>query len=387
MEVIAEITGMAHGGDGVCRIEDQVCFVPFALPGDRLRIQIVRQAKGVLWGELDEVIEPSPHRVPAEGCCPFQGTCGACGWLHFAYPGQAEWKRRIVVDSLQRIARLDADVAWAEDASLRTAYRTRAEFHGDGERWGFYLRGTHALQPVRNCPLCHPRLNAVLERLWGVPLADSVEITVNPEGDEVLVWAKRPHDALKRVFGESADSLRSGTERAAFLFDGVPVVNGTFTQSSLLLNRMLLRIVHEMTGPAKSVLDLYCGSGNFSLGLAGRARVLGLDHNRAAVEAAASLGAGEYRSGDESAFRRALREGPWDAVLLDPPRAGAKGIAAEIDADRVGALVYVSCDPATLARDLKTLTGRGWRLARVVAVDMFPNTPHVETVCRLEPAG
>src|SRR5690606_28505311 len=132
MDAVVDITGVAHGGDGVCRIDDRVCFVPYALPGDRLRIVVEREAKGVLWGVLADIVEPSPHRQDATGCCPVGRHCGACGWLHFAYPAQAEWKRRIVLDSLQRIARVEADVEWVEDPELRLGYRTRAEFHGDG---------------------------------------------------------------------------------------------------------------------------------------------------------------------------------------------------------------------------------------------------------------
>jgi tRNA/tmRNA/rRNA uracil-C5-methylase (TrmA/RlmC/RlmD family) len=382
MEVVAEITGVAHGGDGVCRVEEWVCFVPYALPGDRVRVRIERRAKGVLWGAIEEVLEPSPFRVEAAGCCPLHGTCSACGWLHFSYPGQAEWKQRIVTDSLKRIAGIEAAVEWVEAPELRLGYRTRGEFHGDGERWGFYLRGTRELQAVRSCPLCHPRLNEALDRLWKLRLRDSVEITVNPEGQEMLVWTKRPNDELRRLFPES-NALHDGRARRSFFFDGVPIVNGTFSQSSLLLNRLLVGLVRDCVGSPKRVLDLYCGNGNFSLGL-GAERVLGFDHNRSVVEAAAALGKGEYLAGDENAFRGALREGTWDVVLIDPPRTGAKGIVGEITPERAESVVYISCDPATLARDLKTLTGHGWKLARVAAVDMFPNTPHVETVCRLE---
>jgi 23S rRNA (uracil1939-C5)-methyltransferase len=367
-------------------VEEQVCFVPYALPGDRIRVRIERQAKGVLWGAIEEFVEASPHRVGAEeACCPVQGSCSACGWLHFGYPGQAEWKRRIVSDSLQRLAKIEADVEWVEDAALRRGYRTRGEFHGDGKAWGFYLRGTHEVQPVRACPLCHPRLNEGLRRLWEAPFADSVEMTVNPEGDEIQVWTKRPRRELSGLFSD-VNSLHDREKRASFLFDGVPVVNGTFTQSSLLLNRLLVKVVHECVGSPKRVLDLYCGNGNFTLGLEGVGRVVGIDHNRAVVEAAASRARGdwEYRAGDEELIRRGLRDARWDVVVIDPPRTGAKEIVGDISPERVGSVVYVSCDPATLARDLKTMTAAGWKLERVVAVDMFPNTPHVETVCKLE---
>jgi 23S rRNA (uracil1939-C5)-methyltransferase len=383
MEHLIEITGAAHGGDGVGRIDGRVCFVPYAFPGDRLRIQIQREAKGVLWGEILEIVEPSPHRSGGAGCVPHQESCGACAWRAFSYPGQAEWKRRIVAESLKRIGGIEVKVDWIEDRGLRLGYRTKAELHGDGEQWGFYRRGTHELHPVRECPLCHPRLNAAIERLWQVKASASVELTVNPEGEDVLAWSKWPVPKLQDVFPQT-NTIEDRFERASFRFDGVPVVNGAFSQSSLLLNRLLLRATHALVGPAKSVLDLYCGSGNLSLGLAKQARVLGLDHSGAAVHAAASVGIGEYRAANEGAFQETLRKEAFDVVLLDPPRQGAKNIADALGEAKAQAIVYVSCDPATLARDLKTLALRGWQVTRLVAVDMFPHTPHVETVCRLE---
>jgi 23S rRNA (uracil1939-C5)-methyltransferase len=374
----ADITAVAHGGYGVCRLEGRVCFVPYALPGDRVRVRVTGRSKGILWGAMDEILDPSPDRV--EPCCPYFGRCGACAWLHFGYPAQAEWKRRMVGDCLARIAGIETDVDWAEDPNLRTGYRTRAEFHGSNGRLGFYASGSHTVVDIERCPLCHENLNAALQRLRALSMPDSVEILVNPEGPEVLIWAKRPHPSLVEHFG-TVDSPHSEHPHQ-FVYDGIPIVNGAFSQSSLLLNRVLVRTVHDMTGAAGRVLDLYCGNGNLSLGLRATGEVLGLDHNRHAVEAADAVRRGSYRVADEAAFHFAL-ERAWDMILLDPPRTGAKSIAgrlAEAHADRI---VYVSCDPATLARDLKRIAAGGWRLLRAVAVDLFPHTAHVETVCLL----
>lgn len=376
-----EITGLAHGGDGVGRIEGQVCFVPYALPGDVVRVRVTRRARGVLWASIEGIVERSPHRTG--GDCPVFGRCGGCTWLHFAYPAQAEWKQRIVRDCFERIAGLEVETAWVDVPELRLGYRTRAEFHGARGRWGFFARGTHDIMDIPSCPLCHPRLNEAFATLRQLSVTQSVELTANPEGDEVLAWARPGHIQLKKLFpGSGAPAARG--ERAGFVFDGVPVVNGAFSQSSLLLNRALRRVVDEAVGDASAVLDLYCGSGNFSLALADKARVLGIDHDRAAIGAAQSMGRGEFRLGDEAAFRAAVDEAPWDVVLLDPPRAGAKPVAQAVAESAARAVVYVSCDPATLARDVKTLTARGWRAARVTVVDMFPNTAHIETVCRFE---
>ena len=377
---VASISSLAHGGHGVCRIAGQVCFVAYGLPGDVVRVRVAKESKGVLWGVIEEIVEASPDRVP-QPCCPKFGACGGCAWLHFAYPAQAQWKRRIVNDCLQRIAKVECDVAFEENAELRLGYRTRAEFHAHEGRLGFYAPESRTAVDIEHCPLCHEHLNRALERLRALPLKDSIEVIVNPEGPEIMIAGKRPQRSLREAF-DCVNAL-DDPKPHQFLFDGVPIVNGAFAQSSLLLNRLLAGTVLRMIGDASSVLDLYCGNGNLSLQLSKEVRVLGLDHNRRAVRAANEIGRGAYRAGDETDFRLALKD-TWDVVLIDPPRTGAKNIADALAESPCNKIVYVSCDPATLARDLKTMTGRGWRLLEVVALDLFPHTAHIETVCRLE---
>ncbi len=375
-----EITGAAHGGDGVGRLDGLVCFVAGALPGDTVRARVVRRAKRALWATIEEVVAPSPDREA--GRTPHSG---ADAWVHFRYPAQAAWKQRIVCETLRRVGGIEVDLGWREDAALRNGYRTRAEFHGDGQHFGFFARGTHRVVDTESCALCHPRLNDALARLRPLGLKGSVTVTVDPEDEAQLVWTKFTKRTLKQAF-PGADTPQDTGARSAFVFDGVPVVNGCFSQPSLLLNRLLLDEVRTQAGQPGTVLDCYAGSGNLSLGLAGAgAQVRGYDHNPVAAAAAAEHSGHDYRAGDETDMAAALREQPWDLVLLDPPRTGAKHLAQDLAHAEAGAIVYVSCDPATLARDLKTLCAAGWQVERATAIDLFPHTPHVETVCRLTP--
>lgn len=370
MDFTSPITSVGHGGYGITRIEGQVCFVPYALPGDTIRGRIIRKTKGVLWGDVLEILEPSPDRTAAP--CKCFGRCGGCNWLHFAYPAQGEWKRRIVHDCLKRIGGIEAEVGWLEEPTLRLGYRTRAEFQCAEGLVGFFAPNSHDVVDIASCPLCHPRLNEVLEGLKAAKPSQPVEVVVNPEGMDIQVWTRKPDRRLHGAFPEPKE----------FLFDGVPVVPGAFTQSSLLLNRLLVREVIRMVDVAEKVLDLYCGNGNFALRLSNARQILGIDHNRRAIDAAQAVGRGEFRSGDEVVFCEALRKN-WDAVILDPPRTGAKAIVPALAKCDTAAIIYVSCDPATLARDLKILVAAGWHVEEAVAVDIFPHTAHVETVCRL----
>lgn len=376
-----DITSVGHGGAGIGRIDGQVCFVPRGLPGDRLAIKVTRANKRMLWGEIAEVITPSPDRL--EPAYPDWKPSGVSTWLHFRYPAQAEWKQRIVADCLSRIGGVALpEIGWVESPELRTGYRTRAEFHGDGKEFGFYALGSHDIVDTVQCPLCHPHMNRALTRLRELELKGSVTVTVNPEGDDVLVWTNFNNRKLRDRFPQSGtpDDERAP---AQFDFDGAPIVNGAFSQSSLLLNRLLVSTVREFAGAPKSVLDLYCGNGNLSLGFGDRTRVQGIDHNKIAVKAASRKRKGAYESGHENKMIKKIEENDAEVILLDPPRAGAKPLVPALARAKAETIVYVSCDPATLARDLKGITEGGWSIDQVRALDLFPNTPHVETVCRL----
>lgn len=369
------IERIVPGGDGLGRVDGAVCLVPYGLPGDRLEVSEPQRRGGVLRAAAVRVIDSSPHRISAE--CPVFGVCGGCTWLHFAYPAQAEAKRAIVADCFRRIAHCEVVPGWIEDGSLRLGYRTRATFRGRRGQYGFLEARSHTVADIAACPLCHPRLNEALAALRASGLEGEFEITVNPEGPDTLVWAREHGDELRRVFRQT--NTPGDRRRYQFLFDGVPIICGSFAQSSLLLNRMLVQRVHEAIGAGESLLDLYCGSGNFSLALTRDRKLMGLDHNRAAIAAAQEI-APNFDIGDEGVFARAIGSRTWDAILLDPPREGAKAIMPALAGCRAERIVYVSCDPATLARDAKVLLEAGWGLAALDAVDMFPNTHHVECV-------
>ena len=382
MNETIEITAVAHGGAGVGRIEGQVCFVPCGIPGDTLSIRITRTTKKILWGELVEVLVPSPDRTKPN--YPGWQPSGVSTWLHFKYPAQGQWKREIVQSALSRIAGInDIELGWREDPALRTNYRTRAEFHGDGRDFGFYALGSHDIVDTARCPLCHPKMNTALKGLRELGLKGSVTVTVNPEGEDVLVWTNFQSRRLKDRF-PLAGTPKDEQAPARFFFDGIPIVNGGFSQSSLLLNRLLVETVHQYVGKAPSVLDLYCGNGNLTLTLPEKTEVVGIDHNRIAVKAADRVGRGTYFAGQESKMIQHINAGETDVVLLDPPRSGAKALIPALAKSKARAVVYVSCDPATLARDLKGLYEGGWKIVQITALDLFPNTAHVETACLLK---
>jgi 23S rRNA (uracil1939-C5)-methyltransferase len=353
------------------------CFVSGALPGETVRVRIYRRTNNALWANLQEVISPSPCRVTSAACAG-QPCAEACGWHDFAYPAQGEWKQRIVQETIRRIGNIKVETAFVENPALRNGYRTRAVFHGNGSTIGYYVPRTHDVIALEACPLAHPKLNNALKLLHPLGLRGNIHVTVNPEGEEILISISEPTAPLRELF-PLTDSFNSRT-RHQFLFDGVPIVNGTFSQASLLLNRMLRRETDRRIGTAASLLDLYCGNGNLSLHHTDKRKVVGVDHAGASISAANELSPGVYKRGDEQAMTRLIQECAWEVILLDPPRTGANALVPSLVAARTKRIVYVSCNPATFARDASGLASGGWRLTSVAALDMFPHTPHVETI-------
>ena len=372
------ITRLAHGGDGIGEIEGKICFVPYGIPGDVLEIKIVQDKKTFCRGKIARIVTPSPDRIEVD--CPVYERCGGCSWFHLDYPAQLAWKRKIVTTAFKKLADIVVDVKVLENPALREGYRTRATFKGHEGDWGFYASESHTVVDIDECPLCHPHMNRALEALKRVPIGGEVEVLVNPEGDEVLVWTEESSEELKDAFS-GAQSLEDDGGRVQFMFDGIPVVNGTFNQSSLLLNRLLVDHVQSFLKDAETILDLYCGSGNMTLGLSDSARVVGLDKNGPAIQSADHTGRGEFHIGSDKAFPDFIGRQRWGAIVLDPPRVGAKqSMEALRDAD-TERIVYVSCDPATLARDAAILLRGKWSIVSITAIDIFPNTNHIETVC------
>jgi 23S rRNA (uracil1939-C5)-methyltransferase len=377
-----QIDSVAHGGDGVGRLSGLVFFVTGAFPGDRVRARVTHKGRRAVWCSLEEIMESGPCRA-LTGISDTLACASSCLWHDFLYPAQAEWKCRIVEDNLKRIGGLSAEIKWLEDPQLRTGYRTRAVFHGDGKVLGCYARRTREIKTATPCPSNHQRLLHAFQSLQSAGIYGDVQITVNPEGDEVLVHLQKdsPEARLRFPLVNTGDDKK----RHHFVFDGVPVVNNSFSQASLLLNRILRKKVDTCIAGAGSLLDLYCGSGNFSLHYCDSAKVLGVDSNVHAIRAAQKHAPGSYECGTETLTKKLIQESVWDVILLDPPRTGAQQLIHCLKEARAKRIVYISCDPATLARDLKILSSSmRWHLKEVTAIDMFPGTPHVETVTLLE---
>jgi 23S rRNA (uracil1939-C5)-methyltransferase len=393
-----------------------VVFVPFAAPGDRAEVRVEERRRGYVRAGTTRLLAAGPARTAA--FCPVFERCGGCQWQHVAVPAQRSAKRAVVAEQLARLGGLrDVEVRPTLSAGSDRAYRARITLAVHGRRLGYHRARSHELVEIDACPIAAPSVSDAVPLLaaWiagdAPPLA-SVTVAAAP-GGVVLVAELRdlPDDATVarcEAWRAAAGSvrglvLRSGPARHV-LGDAhvrVPlddtlhleVPADAFSQVNPALNPLLVATVLEFAAaaPGAQALDLYCGAGNFSLPLARRgAQVLAIDGVRLAIDAgranAERTGTPgvRFECGDVAEALGRVPRGHLDLAVLDPPRQGAAAALRPLVRHRPARVVYVSCDPATLARDARTLADAGYRLVVAQPVDLFPHTHHVETVAAFQ---
>lgn len=433
----AEVTGLTSEGAGVCRICGRAVFVPRAIPGERWRIRIVKVTKTAVYGRGEELLSASPERV--EPACPNFGRCGGCSFLHMSYEAELRYKLERVNDAFKRIGGLELCAERIIGSETVEGYRNKSIVAvGEAENGpvaGFYRSGSHDIVPVERCLLQSDEASACARSVTGWMKRRGVRAG---SGGVRHVYTRRARDgaalccvvtgrrfspALARTLVES---LRRGcpglvgvveclnrSESNTVLSGEFRTLWGSSTLTDVLCGSEFelspqafyqinppqaerlyeLAVDYALPEPGGTVLDLYCGAGTISLALARRAgRVIGAEIVPEAVENARrnaarnGIGNAEFICADAGDAARLLSERGIrpDAIVVDPPRKGMSEEAlrqvAKMQPKRIA---YVSCDPATLARDLKRLTELGYVPQKAVAVDMFPKTAHVETVVLL----
>ncbi|MBI5666806.1 MAG: class I SAM-dependent RNA methyltransferase [Chloroflexi bacterium] len=383
-----KLTGMAHGGSALGRHDDRAIFVPYAIPGERVRARITQGKKRFAYAEAVELLEASPHRVQPR--CPHfgPGLCGGCHWQHIAYEAQLAYKQQIVADQMRRIGGfVEADVLPTIASPDPWYYRSHVTFHvSPAGRLGYVSTDGRTVLPITECHIIRPALLDEFHQRGGRAPKGAARLRVQVGTAE--------HDRLAATTAPDERSFQPVTDNTIVHYTIPPhtfqVTAGSFFQVNLPQAETLVRLVLDrlaLTGTER-VLDLYSGVGLFTAFLAEHAaQVTAVESFPLAVQdALANLAAFPNVMLMEGTVEAALKQvkGYFDAVVLDPPRAGvdARALAALVErAPRK--IVYVSCDPATLARDARVLAENGYRLLNVQPVDMFPQTFHVESVAAL----
>jgi tRNA/tmRNA/rRNA uracil-C5-methylase (TrmA/RlmC/RlmD family) len=377
-----EVERILPGGMGLAHAGGKTVFVSLAAPGDRVRVRIDRQQGELLFASIVQIITPSPERV--EPPCPYFGRCGGCDFQQLTYEAQLAAKAGIIRDCLHRIARLENIPEIVVTPSPNNwRYRMRATWQIDQElrAIGYYERGSRRVCDVADCAVLKPELQETLERV------------------RATEWHEFPRDLkhLDGVVGENGVSVSPSfaefqTNELTLTVRGEVYqynANAFFQINPSLLGSLVENAIGDASGG--TVLDLYCGVGLFTLPLARQfQKVIGVEANATATRFArrnlqlAGLRNADVITATVTDWFRSASIGPVDFVLLDPPRAGAESAVIEgILNLQPRAISYVSCDPATLARDLRKLIGGGYVIESIAGFDLFPQTHHVETVVRL----
>ncbi|WLE98588.1 MAG: class I SAM-dependent RNA methyltransferase [Candidatus Electrothrix communis] len=421
------------GGKGLARTADgQVVMIPFTLPNESVLVKEDTKKSGYIEGELDRVLSPSAARI--EPPCSLYGECGGCDLQHGNYQEQLNIKKGIVEESLHRakvpLEHVQKHVQDTVASPLQWGYRYRLRLKiNPAGQLGFFKKRSNEFLPVSHCPVAAQGINSALAELSDSRILQSlagtcpeIELLESPaDGKITLVLRGEKHktppsttlQALAtspyinhvgwtsrkgfQYLSPQADPLsqhvRFGEKSCTLSWSG-----GCFSQVNPGQNEQLIRLVCELAGAlsgdlsGKTVLDLYCGMGNFSipLGLCG-GTVTGIEGNRESIHWAekngghAKIKAHFFTADVRETLKQLSKQGEQaDIILLDPPRSGVGKNITLLSRLEPEKIIYVSCDPATLARDLNLLRPHGYMITRVVPVDMFPQTSHVESVVLLE---
>jgi tRNA/tmRNA/rRNA uracil-C5-methylase (TrmA/RlmC/RlmD family) len=386
-----DITTVAFGGDGIGRVDNFVVFVPFVLEGERVEVEIVEVKKRYATADLVRVITSSPRRV--EPRCPYYMNCAGCQYQHVDYAHQLELKRNQIRDVFERIGKIPNPPIEAVVGSPRPYhYRNKIVVHGPGKP-GFWTMRGRSIIPVAQCPISREEINEKLVEVSQQDLENvHLRIRSNSMGE---VWAFAEGQARAGATSRPDEEVSGGIQEI-ILGKTLQVPVGSFFQVNREVIELALKHAREIFAASgcKILVDAYCGVGLFALMLADLAgHVYGIEEDTKAIKAANDnaqrlglTGYDFYPGKTERLLFYTLRQCKLDetCLILDPPRSGCgKAVLKTLREQKPRKIIYVSCAPPMLARDIKELLRFGYKLERVTPFDMFPQTAHCEAVAEL----
>jgi len=434
-KVKVKIDSLTYGGEGLGRINNKVIFIPLSAPGDVLRAELTEIKRNYLRARIARVNKRSKDRaVPP---CKYFGTCGGCHWQYLSYSCQCEAKQQILKDSLVKIGKFkEPNCLPIVPSPTPYEYRHRVRFQvnqRDRIRLGFFREGSNQVVEVEECPLLYPLINNmigpltdVIEVFLGYLPIRNIDISICPDKDDATIAIHIHHEReenyseflrtlkteIPQIFGVTIyRHLENEVKDVPFgkCFTEIPlpiagkerlgpvnfrVSEGVFSQANARQNANLVLKVAEFLGLTgeEVLLDLYCGMGNLCIPLSpGVRKIIGIEaHNRSVQDAA--FNAEIVRGSECQFFAMDVLEGldyilehgtHVDYVILDPPRAGGREVIDRMLKLKPRKILYVSCNPATLARDCSDICSQGYTLRRTLPFDMFPHTYHIESITEL----
>jgi len=401
------LTHLTYGGDAMGRLDDgRAVFVPYGLPGERVRVMLVEEKRGHARGQLLEVLQAAPERIAAR--CPHFGVCGGCHYQHLSYEHQLQAKHAILIEQLQRLAGLaNPPVRPMVAAPQPWGYRNTVQFHLSPEgKLGYQAAGSHQVVAIGECHLPETALNETWPLLDFEAMPELERVSLRLGRDDQILLVLEGSDPQPPEFsvditlsaayvgpaeaaGLAAPVVLAGDEALVLEVLGRPfqVSAGSFFQVNTAQAGAMVQHVQQLLPctPQTTFLDVYCGVGLFSAFFAGQVgRLIGVELSPSACDDFV-VNLDEFENvelyqGRAEEVLPGLQVQP-DVVLVDPPRSGLDRAALQtLAALHPPLLAYVSCDPATLARDARHLLSAGYQLQQVTPFDLFPQTFHIESV-------
>lgn len=400
------LSTLTYGGDCLGRLTDgRAVFVPFALPGETVRVRLVEEKRGHVRAELLEILTPAPQRV--QPVCMHFGACGGCHYQHLSYPAQLQAKTDILRQQLERIGGLKEPPLQPAVASPHpTRYRNHVQFHLDAQgKPGYHRADANSVLPIQECHLPAEALDAIWPQLdlESIPGLERVGLRLGMDEDIQLILESSdpllPEFSVEELTLSAVHLSPAGAQVLAgseVIF--IEVLGRVFQVSAAsffqvntpMAEAMVQHVLDTLPKfvtltPQTTLIDAYCGVGLFSAFLAGKVgRLIGIEASPSATEDfVQNLDEFDHVELYEAAVEMALPslDVAAEVVLVDPPRAGLDRRALEaLLAMKPRLLVYISCDPATLARDARRLTDGGYQLMQITPFDLFPQTYHIESI-------
>lgn len=422
-DIILTISSMAYGGNGVARLDGKVYFVSDGVEGDVVKVRVTEDKERYANAEISEFVSLSPLRETPR--CPFIKSCGGCQWMGIPYTQQLSWKKDFILSALKRIGKIPDNITIEvkpspEIYNYRNRIMLRVHVSDRGIlTCGYFKRGTRELVPINRCDIANETINKIVRHITSVNLQGvknikfRMEIQELPAGSGKLVVTITPADGDKKATKSFTESLRTldyvtwagmGTD-----FKDAPTITfdrqfdssfltlpGQFQQVNVKHNKNLRSFIADLVDEykPKRILDVFCGSGNLSIGIAKNdIYVEGVEANSVAIDCAKknveenNISNATYIAADaeKHLLKLSRSQAKFDLVILDPPRQGFHGGMASLKLIAPKQIIYVSCDPTTLARDIGLLCReQDYSIKSITGFDFFPNTFHVETVVVLE---
>lgn len=414
---LVDIVSLEPSGKGVGRLDGQVVFVPLTTPGDKVEFEIVENRGSFLNGRLVKLVSPSSVRTNPP--CPVFGNCGSCQWQHIEYSSQLKFKRTILEETLRKIGKIEGiEICDPKPSPSIWNYRytTRLHVSSNGEI-GFFKILSHKVTEFEQCHIIHPQINETIKTIrpflkdsWFN--LESIKIAYNEESDKTLlslgIKDLKPISHIAKLCTQLTDIPIIDVVNVQG-FTQIPVATlyyqaggikfhahlESFVQANLIQNRFLVESVINLVRSIKPsiVVDLYCGIGNLTLPIAKLVEnIQGIDFHKKSIsdakENAMVNGIDNVKFSQSFVLKeihKIRNEGSIpDLVIMDPPRSGAKHETKELVKLMPPNIIYISCNPTTLARDLSSFTSGGYSICSITPIDMFPHNFHIESITHLK---